>query len=379
MSRKSNRLPSPHYSRTQLANNAGSIEPLGSAVRNGSVVAGARGHRTHPGGWVPILRTATRRAVPSEIEGHLDFLNSLTEYVFFSPLPGNETPSTEREMPKAEINGVNLYYEECGEGLPLLFVHEWGGDHRSWEPQVRFFARRYRVITFNARGYPPSAVPQDVTAYSQRTAVDDIKGVLDHLAISKAHVCGLSMGAYATLVFGLTYPDRALSLAVAGGGYGSGMDRDAFRKTTIDMAERLEREGSAAVAATYARGPARVQFLRKDPRGWQEFHDQLSAGSALGRAMTLRGVQMTRPSFFELDREFERLFVPVLVMVGDEDDLAIEPSVFLKRKAPAAGLVMLPNSGHTINLEEPDLFNHTLLDFLTAVDAGRWPNRQPAH
>ena len=279
-------------------------------------------------------------------------------------------------MPQARINGVNLYYEEFGEGRPVLFVHEWGGDHRSWEPQVRFFARRFRVITFNARGYPPSAVPADVASYSQRLAVDDIRGVLDHLAIPKAHVCGLSMGAYATLIFGLTYPERALSLAVAGGGYGSATDREAFRKTTVDMAERLERDGMAAVAATYSRGPARVQFLRKDPNGWQQFHDCLAAGSATGRAMTLRGVQMTRPSFFELEPAFERLFVPVLVMVGDEDDPAIEPSLFLKRKAPAAGLAMFPNSGHTINLEEPDLFNRVLLDFLTAVDAGRWPSRR---
>jgi pimeloyl-ACP methyl ester carboxylesterase len=279
-------------------------------------------------------------------------------------------------MPEAKINGVNLYYEECGEGSPLLFVHEWGGDHCSWEPQVRFFARRYRVITFNARGYPPSAVPPDVTSYSQRLAVDDIKGVLDHLTIPKAHVCGLSMGAYATLIFGLTYPERALSLTVAGGGYGSATDRDVFRKTTIDMAERLERDGMATVAATYSRGSTRVQFLRKDPKGWQQFHECLAAGSAVGRAMTLRGVQMTRPSFFALEREFERLAVPTLVMVGDEDDPAIEPSLFLKRKAPAAGLAMFPNSGHTINLEEPALFNRALLDFLTAVDGGRWPSRQ---
>ncbi len=281
-------------------------------------------------------------------------------------------------MAVAAVNGVRLHYEECGAGLPLLFVHEWGGDHRSWGSQVRFFARRYRVVAFSARGYPPSAVPADVAAYSQRSAVEDIKGILDHLAIPKAHVCGLSMGAYATLIFGLTYPDRALSLTVAGGGYGSAADREAFRKTTTEMAERLEREGMAAVAATYSRGPTRIQFLRKDPKGWQEFHDQLAAGSAAGRAMTLRGVQMTRPSFFALEREFERLVVPVLVMVGDEDDPAVEPSVFLKRKAPAAGLVVFPNSGHTINLEEPELFNRALLDFLTAVDSGRWPTRHPS-
>jgi pimeloyl-ACP methyl ester carboxylesterase len=278
-------------------------------------------------------------------------------------------------MAIASVNGVHLYYETCGEGIPLLLVHEWGGDCQSWEPQIRFFSRRYRVIVFNARGYPPSAVPPEVTAYSQRTAVDDITGLLDHLRISTAHVCGLSMGAYATLMFGLTYPERAVSLTVAGGGYGSAADPEAFRKASLEMAERLERDGMAAVAATYSRGPTRVQFLRKDPHGWQEFHDRLAAGSAVGRAMTLRGVQMTRPSFFALERELERLVVPTLVLVGDEDDPALEPSLFLKRKAPAAGLVVFPNSGHTINLEEPDLFNRSLLDFLTAVDGGRWPAR----
>lgn len=279
-------------------------------------------------------------------------------------------------MPHAPINGVSLYYEEHGDGLPLVFVHEWGGDHRSWAPQVRFFSRRYRVITYSARGYPPSATPQDPAAYSQRLAVDDIKGVLDHLALPKAHVCGLSMGGYATLLFGLTYPERALSLTVAGGGYGSGTDRAKFQRDSLAMAERLEAEGMARVADTYSVGPTRVQFLRKDPEGWQEFHDHLAAGSAVGRAMTLRGIQTTRPSFYELEQQCERLDVPTLVMVGDEDEPALEPSLFLKRMAPWAGLVVFPNSGHTINLEEPDLFNRTLLDYLSGVDAGRWPRRQ---
>ena len=62
-------------------------------------------------------------------------------------------------MALAPINGVEIYYEEHGEGTPVLFCHEFAGDHRSWAPQVRFFARRYRTITFSARGYPPSSVP----------------------------------------------------------------------------------------------------------------------------------------------------------------------------------------------------------------------------
>ena len=116
---------------------------------------------------------------------------------------------------------VQLYYEEAGSGDPLLFVHEFGGDHRSWEPQIRFFSRRYRCITYGARGYPPSEVPEDVTRYSQQRAVIDAINVLDALDISGAHIVGLSMGGFTALHIGLDYPQRARSLVVAGCGYGA--------------------------------------------------------------------------------------------------------------------------------------------------------------
>jgi pimeloyl-ACP methyl ester carboxylesterase len=282
-------------------------------------------------------------------------------------------------MPRALINGVHLFYEETGRGTPLVFVHEFAGDSESWQLQVRFFARRYRTITFNARGYPPSEVPEDPTAYSQEHAVADIEGLLDHLQLAKAHVCGLSMGAYATLLFGLTHPDRVLSLTVAGCGYGSSpADRADFRKDAESVARRLEADGMAKVAEFYARGPTRVQFLDKDPKGWQEFRDRLAAGSAKGHALTLRGVQMTRPSVFELERGLQALAVPTLIVTGDEDDPCLEPGIFMKRKIPSAGLVVIPRTGHAVNLEEPEAFNRALLDFLAAVDRGSWSRRNPA-
>jgi pimeloyl-ACP methyl ester carboxylesterase len=276
-------------------------------------------------------------------------------------------------------DGVGLFYEETGDGLPLLFVHEFAGEAASWDPQVRFFARRYRTIVYNARGYPPSDVPDDLAAYSQDRAADDIRGVLDGLGIGQAHVCGLSMGGYATLHFGLRYPERALSLVVAGAGYGSvAADRERFRQDSALTARRLEEEGMKAVAEFYARGPTRVQFIDKDPRGWRDFAERLAAGSARGHALTLRGVQMTRPSIYDLGERLERLDVPTLIMTGDEDEPCLDPALFMKRKIPTAGLVVIPKSGHAINLEEPDAFNRAVLDFLTAVDAGRWPRRNPA-
>jgi pimeloyl-ACP methyl ester carboxylesterase len=276
-------------------------------------------------------------------------------------------------------DGVKLYYEEVGQGTPIVFVHEFAGDCKSWDPQVRFFGRRYRAVAFNARGYPPSEVPADPAQYSQAQAVEDVRAILDHLTIGKAHVVGLSMGGYATLHFGFTHPGRALSLTVAGAGYGSTTtDRPTFHRDTDHVIEQFERGGMATVAEFYARGPTRVQFMAKDPVGWREFHDRLAAGSALGHANTLRGVQRRRPSIFELGAQLERLEVPTLIMTGDEDEPCLEPALFMKRTIRTAGLVVIPNSGHAINLEEPDLFNRALLDFLTAVDAGRWPRRDPA-
>jgi pimeloyl-ACP methyl ester carboxylesterase len=282
-------------------------------------------------------------------------------------------------MPRALVDGVNLYYEEVGQGTPLVFVHEFAGDHRSWRGQVSFFSRRYRTIVSNARGYPPSDVPEALAAYSQDRAVDDVRGLLDHLRIPKAHVCGLSMGGYATLHFGLRYPDRALSLVVAGAGYGSVLaDRERFRQDAELTARRFEQEGMAAAAEIYVKGPSRVQLMDKDPQGWDEFRRNFMEGSPRGRALTLRGVQMTRPSIFELGERLERLEVPTLIVTGDEDEPCLEPGVYMKRKIPTAGLVVFPKSGHAINLEEPDLFNRAVLDFLTAVDAGRWTRRNPA-
>ena len=283
-------------------------------------------------------------------------------------------------MPHASAaDGIKLYYEEVGRGTPIVFVHEFADDIKGWAAQVKFFARRYRTIAFNARGYPPSDVPEDPERYSQARAAEDIKAVLDHLGLAKAHVVGLSMGGYATLHFGLTYPERALSLTVGGAGYGSvGADRATFHKDTDHVVGQFEQGGMAKVAEFYTRGPTRVQFLAKDPVGWREFHDRFAAGSARGHANTMRGVQRRRPSIFELEAKLQRLEVPTLIMTGDEDEPCLEPALFMKRKIPSAGLVVIPNSGHAINLEEPDLFNRAVLDFLTAVDAGRWPRRDPA-
>ena len=256
----------------------------------------------------------------------------------------------------------------------MVWSHEFAGCHDSWEPQVRFFSRRYRVITYAARGYPPSEVPSEPEAYSQDHSVEDLYLLMKHLGIDQAHLGGLSMGGSVVLNFGIAHPQMARSLIVASAGSGSD-DRETFLATFQAISDRLLSEGMEAVADEYARGETRVQFLRKDPRGWQEFHKGLASHSALGSALTFRGFQMKRPTVYALEDKLRQLQVPTLIMIGDEDEPCVEPAVFMKRNIPGAGLSVFPQSGHTINLEEPDLFNRTVLDFLTAVEADRWPKR----
>jgi pimeloyl-ACP methyl ester carboxylesterase len=282
-------------------------------------------------------------------------------------------------MPYATTNdGVQLYYEEVGSGIPLIFVHEFAGDHRAWEAQMQHFGRRYRAITFAARGYPPSDIPPDASFYSQARAADDIAAVLDHLGIEKAHICGLSMGGFATLHFGFRHPDRALSLCVAGCGYGAELEmREKFRSEADAVVASLLTDGMETFAARYAHGPTRVQFEAKDPRGFAIFKAQLAEHSALGSANTQLGCQKERPSLYTLTAEMAALTIPTLILTGDEDWPCLAPALLMKRTIPSAALSVMPNCGHTINLEAPQMFNEIVEDFMAQVDSGRWPMRDP--
>jgi pimeloyl-ACP methyl ester carboxylesterase len=282
-------------------------------------------------------------------------------------------------MPHATADdGVRLYYEESGSGIPVIFVHEYAGDHRSWEPQMRHFGQRYRAITYAARGYPPSDVPEDVAKYSQFRAADDIGAVLDHLGIDKAHVVGLSMGGFATLHFGFRHAARARSLVVAGCGYGAEPDqRVRFRAEAEAIADFIATQGITVFAEKYAYGPTRVQFENKDPRGFAEFKAQLAEHSALGARNTQLGVQRERPSLYELVDQMKALTVPTLVLTGDEDWPCLAPGILLKQHISTAALAVMPNCGHAINIEDPDEFNRLVSAFLAQVDAGRWPTRDP--
>lgn len=282
-------------------------------------------------------------------------------------------------MPHAKTSdGIRLYYEESGSGTPILFIHEFAGDHRNWELQMRYFSRRHRCIAYSARGYKPSDVPGDAKDYSYKHWISDAMAVLDHLSIEKAHIVGLSMGGYTVVQIGLNHPARALSLTAAGAG--SGSERaytEDFRKQALAVAATFEKSGLGEVAKTYGMNPTRISFLTKDPRGFADFNAMFAQHDAKGSANTMRGFQATRPSLYDFETEIKRIVVPTLIIVGDEDEPCLEPSFKLKQWIPSAGLAVFPKTGHVVNQEEPALFNQTVDDFIGRVEAGRWPPRDP--
>jgi pimeloyl-ACP methyl ester carboxylesterase len=270
-------------------------------------------------------------------------------------------------------DGVRLHYEEAGSGAPIVFVHEFAGDLRSWGPQLSHFSRRYRCVAYNARGYPPSDVPESVERYSQERARDDVLAVMEGLKIPRAYVVGLSMGGFATLHFGIKYSARALGLVVAGCGYGAvPAQREEFQRSSRANAKVMLEEGMAKFAAGYGHGPARLQLRSKDPRGFDRYIRYLTEHSPLGSANTMLGYQARRPSLYDLKAEMAGIQAPTLIVAGDEDDATLEPGLLMKRTIPHAGLVVLPRSGHALNLEDPALFNRIVEDFFHQVESGRW-------
>jgi pimeloyl-ACP methyl ester carboxylesterase len=265
--------------------------------------------------------------------------------------------------------------EETGAGTPVVFIHEYAGDYRSWEPQLRHFCRQHRCVTYSQRGYPPSDVPMDPARYSQDIARDDVIAIMDALGIDRAHVVGHSMGAYTALHVGIRYPRRCLSVTAAGCGWGSVADsakRDAMKALAAETGKMFATEGIASAAAKYADAPMRQAFKHKNPRGWEEFARMLSEHSAEGHANTMLNLQLKRPTLWEMEAQLRAFSVPLLVIVGDEDDLCLDGSLFIKRTAPTAALIVLPRAGHTINSEEPAAVNAALAELFAAAEAGRW-------
>ncbi|MEK9671801.1 MAG: alpha/beta hydrolase [Rhodospirillaceae bacterium] len=280
-------------------------------------------------------------------------------------------------MPTAKADdGISLNYEDSGgDGDAILFLHEYGGDPRSWADQVKVFRRTNRCLVPATRGYAPSDIPADSAAYSYEIVAEDARAVLDAAGVKKAHVVGLSMGAYTGLILALRHPGRVASLVAASGGAGSHpRENPNFRAEGARLADEIQ-AADVFPADDFGNGPTRLQLKQKDRAGWEKFRDGLAEHDCIGSAHVLRNIVSGRPSLYDFEDVLRASMTPVLCMVGDEDEPALEINLWLKRTMPGAGLSVIPKSGHLLNLEEPALFNLRIARFHQALETGDWPMR----
>ena len=275
-------------------------------------------------------------------------------------------------MPVAiAADGVKLHYEVAGEGPAIIFVHELAGTLHSFDLQVAALKPRFRCIAFNARGYPPSAVPPNAQSYSQDIAAADIGAVLDAAGAKDAHVMGVSMGSAAALQFALAHPARVRSAILCSIGSGSDAKPEDYMATMEAMAARIEQNGMAQLKENFTTSPARVKLKDKNPAEYAKFLREIEGFSIEGLANTVRGVQKRRPPLYAHKERIAAMTIPALIVLGGDDQGCAKPSRFLAETLPGARLEVLPNTGHGVNLEEPQRVNRLIEDFIAAAEKSR--------
>ena len=267
-------------------------------------------------------------------------------------------------MPLAPVNGTSLYYEVEGSGSPLVLVHGFACGLRTWDPQVRAFAARRRVVTYDGRGHGLSDAPPDAAAYSQPISVEDLHGLLAHLEITRAAIGGLSMGGNIALNFALAYPQMVSALIIADTGAGS--DRTAEWNAGVHAwATILERRGMEAFADAAFENPLFARYVAQGPHAARFIRSCLMTHRARGIAHTAREVLAKRPSIYSLEHELRRLRVPTLLIVGEHDEPCVKVHRFMAATIPGAKHVVLRGVGHLTNLEAPAAFNAAVEKFLS--------------
>jgi len=264
-------------------------------------------------------------------------------------------------MPTAKINGINIYYESHGAGFPLVFVYCIGGNTAQWEPQIPAFSESYRFIVWDPRGHANSESPPNVEQYSQEHFAQDLEGLLDHLGIQQAYVGGLSMGGGIATRFTILHPQRVAALLIFDSFSASGLETPPeahrIREEIIRLAET---EGMAAVAEYCIKNNPNVSQTaalskEQENRVRQMYLSLDPAGLAQSTRMISNAV---------LDASLlEGITVPTLVLAGQQDG-ALPACRFIHEKINGSQLVVIPDAGHLSNLDQPEAFNHAVLEFL---------------
>jgi pimeloyl-ACP methyl ester carboxylesterase len=268
----------------------------------------------------------------------------------------------------AEVNRTKLYYEIAGAGEPLVLIHGSFGDRRFWDPQFNALSKKYKVIRYDIRGFGRSALPDSDEVYRD---CDDLKALMDFLGVSKAHLCGLSLGSFIVIDFALAYPANCKSLIVAGPRV-AGDGTDEYKTPNADTMRTVI---------------ARTTALAKN-KGAKEATDYLWTGDhPMGKTIIL---STTRKVLLKMGYEYswwryiypskreyafpmaikklKEIKMPALVVTSEHDlGLCKEVADILVRQMPDAKLISIKGAGHIMNMDKPEEFNKAISGFIDKI------------
>lgn len=266
---------------------------------------------------------------------------------------------------KAKINGIEMAYTDQGpdmgpKGLPVVFLHAFPLNKSMWEPQIQALADRFRVITLDLRGHGESSAP--LWRYTMKQFADDVKGLLDHLAIRQAVLIGLSMGGYVLFAFYRQYADRVKALVLAD--TRAGTDTPEGKAGRYAMAQAAYKEGLSTVEEAMLPRLLSPAALQEKPALVEEV-------AAFIRSTPLSGIVgdlMAMSDRSDAIPLLPQIRCPTLVIVGDQDQ-ATPPheAKLMVEKIPGARLEVIPGAGHLANLEQPEAFNKAVSAFLETL------------
>ncbi|MCH9025426.1 MAG: alpha/beta hydrolase [candidate division Zixibacteria bacterium] len=260
-------------------------------------------------------------------------------------------------MPYFHSGDVKLFYQDEGQGEPLLFLHGFTFDHRLWQPQLDFFSSNYRTLILDSRGHGKSDAPE--TGYSRDHRAEDTKLLLDELKIDKVHLVGLSMGGSTAIGFALNYPKRLKSLSLVSTGAAG---HSPGKKIGI-LDEIAQTKGIEAAKEKWLEWIL-VWFKKRDPEIGQLFETMVNDFSGAIWVDPMRGKY---PRTLDLEN-VHRIQTPTLIIAGRYDKTFLELSEELNQKIENSQLIVLEEAGHMLNLEYPDKFNAELLNFIESIE-----------
>jgi pimeloyl-ACP methyl ester carboxylesterase len=252
-------------------------------------------------------------------------------------------------MPSLNRNGVNLHYEIYGTGPAILLSHGYAATSQMWRGQIEALSRRHKLIVWDMRGHGQSDYPEEISAYSEESTVTDMYALLDAVGADRAIVGGLSLGGYMSLAFHRVHPERVSALLIidTGPGFKNEEARERWNKRALEYANRFETEG--------------LDYLRSlSPEMAMSSHR-----SVHGLINAARGMLTQRDD--RVIQSLPDIRVPSLIVVGANDTAFLAAAEYMAAKIPGAAKVVIANAGHSANIDQPELFNRTVVEFLVGT------------